>query len=125
MSGSKPLDFLPPKILLRINREQIKKDKLWRVTSRIICSFSFFALFPIIIDVLTKLKNSGFWNYLSLLSTDTGAVAMYWREFSLSLVDALPLFQLTLIFALLLVMFASFRFALKDFKRIGLSANLA
>jgi hypothetical protein len=122
---SKSLNLLPSKILMRIDGEQMKRSRIQMAVSWLVGGFSFVALFPILINMSSQLQSSGFWNYFSLLFTDTGAMAIFWKEFLLSLVDALPLFQLTLVFILILTLFISLRFALKDFKRIGLSANLA
>ena len=60
----------------------------------------------------------GWTNYLSLVFTDTSTVAVYWKEFSLSLVDALPIVSVGLVFALLLVLLTSLRFSIQDYKLI-------
>ncbi len=119
--------LLSSKILFRINQEQIKRAKIQMIITRIIGGLSFFAFFPILINLISQLQNSGFWYYVSLLFTDTGTVALYWRQFSMSLIEATPMFPLTLILLSLLGLFISFKFAFikKDLKRIGLSANYA
>ena len=125
IGGSKSLDLLPAKILGRIDQAQARRTRWQLIAAEIVGSLSVVALFPIFINMLGQFQSSGFWNYFSLLFTDTGVIAIYWKEFSLALVEALPWFPLTLVFILILTLFVSLRFALKDFKRIGLSTNLA
>ena len=122
---SDSLDILPSKIILRIGQIQTKRDKTRIIISRTVGGLSFIALFPVFINIINQLHSSGFWNYFSLIFTDTSIVATYWREFSLSLVDSLPIFQLSLILLLILSLSISLRSALKNFKKVGLSANLA
>jgi ABC-type multidrug transport system permease subunit len=120
-------DFLQSKIIFRINQIQTKRSKLQMIITRTIGGLSFVAFFPILINFISQLQNSGFWNYLSLFFTDTGIVALYWKQFSLSLIEATPMLSLTLILLSLLGLFTSFKFGFikKDIKRIGLSANCA
>jgi len=118
-------DSLQSRIVFRVGQIQERRTKIRLILSRTIGVFSFVAVIPVIINLFVQLQTSGFWNYLSLLFTDTSVVATYWKEFSLSLTDAIPFFTLTLVLALVMSLFISFKFALKDFKRIGLSANLA
>ncbi len=118
------LAFLTDKVIIRINREQEKRRWLQVVISRAVGSLSFIALFPLIIKIFYQLQTSGFWNYLSLLFTDTGAVAVYWKEFSMSLAESLPILQVTSILVLILTLLVSLRFALRDYKKIGMSASL-
>jgi hypothetical protein len=120
-------DLLETKILARIDKEQEKFTK-WRVfVTRVVGGFSFVAFFPILINLVSQLQNSGFWTYLSLLFTDTNTVTLYWKEFLMSLVEATPMFPVTLILLSLLGLFISLKFGFikKDIKRIGLSANYA
>ena len=125
IGGARSLDFLASKIIQEINQERMKKVRMQAVISRTVGVISLAALFPALLNIFNQLQGSGFWNYLSLLFTDTGAVATYWKQFSLSLVEALPLFGLTVVVFLVLAVFISLKFALKDFKRVGMSANLA
>jgi len=119
--------LLSSKILFRINQEQIKRAKIQMIITRTIGGLSFVAFFPILINLISQLQNSGFWYYVSLFFTDTSTVALYWKQFSMSLIEATPMFPLTLILLSLLGLFISFKFAFikKDLKRIGLSANYA
>ena len=58
----------------------------------------------------------GFFNYLSLAFSDGGVIAKYWKEYTLTLVDSLPVVSLVLSFFLLFILFISIRKASYQFK---------
>jgi len=58
----------------------------------------------------------GFYDYLSLAFSDSGVIATYWKEYTLSLVDSLPIASLVLSFFLLFVLFISIRRVSYQFK---------
>jgi hypothetical protein len=120
-------DLLNSKILLRIDQERVKRLNRQVLITRIVGGLSFVSFFPIFINLVSQMQNSGFWNYLSLLFTDTSVVVTYWKSFSMSLIEATPVFPLTLIFISLLGLSISFKFGFikKDIQKIGLSANFA
>ncbi|MES2930709.1 MAG: hypothetical protein V4665_02915 [Patescibacteria group bacterium] len=58
----------------------------------------------LIIESLTsQFSQTGFYQYMSLLFSDTQAVTLYWKEFLFSLVDALPATTLVLCLGSLLL----------------------
>ena len=68
-----------------------------------------------LIDQSTQL---GFYEYLSLAFSDGGVIANYWKEYTLSLVDSLPVASLGLSFFLLFVLFISIRGISYQFKSV-------
>jgi hypothetical protein len=58
----------------------------------------------------------GFFKYLSLVFSDSGVIALYWKEYVLSLADALPVASLITTLFLLFVLFISIRRASYQFK---------
>ena len=78
--GAKSLDFLQTRILARIDQEQAKKVTIGNIISRTVGAVSLVAIFPLVINIFAQLQNSGFFSYLSLVFTDTGTVATYWKE---------------------------------------------
>lgn len=120
-------DLLGSRILSGISREQSIRLKRQILITRIVGVVSFVSFFPIFINLVSQMQNSGFWNYLALLFTDTSVVMIYWKSFSMSLIEATPIFPLTLILISLLGLSISFKFGFikKDIQKIGLSANFA
>lgn len=66
-----------------------------------------------LIGQFTKL---GFFDYLSLIFSDGGAIAKYWKEYTLTLANSLPVLSLILSLFLLFVLFISIRRASYQFK---------
>lgn len=48
------------------------------------------ALVPAVQYAAEQFYASGFYDYLTLIASDRGFVLMYWRQFSLSLIESLP-----------------------------------
>ena len=60
------------------------------------------ALTPVFILIKASLEESGFWQYFSLLFSDFDIVTASWQNFLASLLEALPVTGLILLFAILL-----------------------
>ncbi|MFA7252651.1 MAG: hypothetical protein WC027_02235 [Candidatus Paceibacterota bacterium] len=125
LGESESLDLLNSKILLRIDQERVKRLKRQSLITKFVGGLSFISFFPIFINLVSQMQNSGFWNYLSLLFTDTSIVMTYWKQFSMTLIETAPVFPLTLILVSLLGLSLSFKFGFikKDLQKVGLSAN--
>ena len=57
---------------------------------------------------------SGFYEYLSLLFSDSGAVISSWKTFAFSLAETMPLAELTIFLAIALVFLISAGLAIKN-----------
>jgi hypothetical protein len=86
----------PPKGLEEqiINRISIEEKRLARIrifvfggSSVVSFGFSLWA----VIYLANSIKETGFWQYLSLIFSENGAIFAYWRELSLSLAESLPI----------------------------------
>jgi len=69
-----------------------------------------------VIDLVKQSSQLGFYQYLSLAFSDSGVIATYWREYTLSLIDSLPIVSLALSFFLLFTLFVSIRNISYQFK---------
>lgn len=105
------------RILLRIRREQHFRALKWR--------FGFFALMlvgtataaiPAFRSAQSSFAESGSMQFLSLLFSDFGTVAAYWQNFSLALLESLPVMSVAILLAVILGFFQSLRFVARDFK---------
>ncbi len=67
-------------------------------------------------SLIVESTRLGFFEYLSLAFSDSGVIAMYWKEYTLSLADSLPVASLALSFFLLFVLFISIRKVSYQFK---------
>ena len=85
---------LETKITARIKNEEKKmtRIRIFVFGGSSVASFVF-SLWAIIY-LVKNLKESGFWQYFSLIFSENGAILSYWRELSLSLVESLPVVSL-------------------------------
>jgi hypothetical protein len=110
-----PTDSLLPKIMRRI-----QKKRQWLAVRRLVVfSFGLGASTTAFVLAL-KLAwigfvESGFAEFLSLLFTDTATIAVYWRNFIFSLLEALPATSLIALLIAALVFLESFKFFARNF----------
>ena len=94
--------------------ERILKIKLWAYS--FIGVASFLAFIPVFKNLLDKLSMSGFYQYSSLVFSDGGVISYYWKEFLLSLTDALPFTSLLFSLLLLFILFISIKKSLEQYR---------
>ena len=63
---------------------------------------------------LAAFSQSTFINYVSLAFTDTGAIASYWQDFSLSLIESVPVAALAVLLAFVFVLIYSARITMRN-----------
>lgn len=67
--------------------------------------------------VIAAAAESSLYHYASLLFSDSDIVLSYWKTFAFSLVEAVPFFALTAVFAMLLVGMASLYWCITHTRR--------
>jgi hypothetical protein len=67
-------------------------------------------------DLAYQFTQSGFYEYSSLFFSDMKSVILYWKEFTLSLMDSLPVTGLIISLCLLFIIFISVRNIMNQFK---------
>src|SRR3989344_3375068 len=116
-SRLEPPEHLSARILLRIRREQHLGVLKWR--------FAFFALtlvgtavatIPAFQSVQSSLAESGSMQFLSLLFSDFGSVAVSWQGFGLAILESIPVMSVAIFLALVLGFFQSLKFVTRDYK---------
>ncbi len=111
-------------ILMRIEFEQIRKTKVWFAFMGTTAVCSFLALIPTLQYTIRELSQSGFLQYSSLLFSDSAAIALYWKEFTLSLAESLPLLGITTVLSILFIFLGSLKFIASNAKIIFMPAQL-
>jgi hypothetical protein len=86
---------------------------------------SLMGLVPISKTLLNDFSQSGFYEYLSLAFSDSGAMITYWKEFSLLLAESLPAISIIFLFTLIFIFFLSLKYAIKEITRGQLSLSLS
>lgn len=82
------------------------------------CLVLFFALK----EVSLQMSQSGALSILSLLFSDLEVVMVNWQAFSLSFLEALPIFSITLTTGAILIILVSFRFIFKNLMQVNFYA---
>ncbi len=93
----KPSNDLRNKIIRNIVKNEYKRAKKYLLLSLITASASFVGLFFSVKYALNSFYQSSFYDYFSLIFSDRDMVLSNWKEFSLSLMESLPYFSVTLV----------------------------
>jgi len=105
------------KVMLAIRKEEklaILKYRLFAFSFGLLGSIAVFI--PAFRAFKAGLAESGFLEFLSLLSSDTQTVLNYWQSFSLSLLEALPVISLAILLASALTFLESLKMLAKNMK---------
>ena len=74
------------------------------------------AIVPAVRYAAGELSQSGFYEYVSLAFSDSGALLASWKEFALLLAESLPLAGVTFVLAALLVLLCSIRVMAREIR---------
>jgi hypothetical protein len=81
-------------------------------------------LVPTFKILLADLTRSGFYEYFSLLFSDTGSIISYWKEFTFSIAESLPIISIISVLSLLFVCFLSLKYLIKQINKNQLISSL-
>lgn len=85
---------------------------------------SFVGLVPTFQKLFADLARSGFYEYFSLIFSDTGSVVSYWKELAFSLTESLPVMSIIFAFSLLFICFLSLKYLMKQIGKEQLILSL-
>lgn len=115
-----PSEKLRARILARIDFKIKRFATIRLVFSALATTASLVAVIPSFQYATREFSQSGFYRYFSLIFSDSGAVIASWREFSLSLIESLPITEAVIFLA---TIFASLLFARLTAKNICADGN--
>ncbi len=111
-----PPEQLLRNILARIELKQRQEARtklaLWGGLSLA----SFISIIPASLYAINEFGRSGFYQYFSLLFSDGGLTLIYWKEFSLSLAESVPVLAVATILSALFVFLESTLLAIKNIR---------
>ncbi len=124
--NQRQIDDLYDRITLKINREQKKADLTRTIFYAGIFGLSLAALIPSFNLLKADAAASGFWEYFSLVFSDSAIIAKYWQNFSLSLLEVLPAMSLAAFLAVIFALLESLKCLAKDYSvgRIGFKIKM-
>lgn len=115
-----PSRALEGKILKAISFENSQKVARKIMLARAGLTVSFGALAYTLFVFGRSFLESDFWNLLKLILSDTGTIAGHFGDFSISLLETLPVLEifavLVLVFAVMLMLSWYFKFSNNNFK---------
>lgn len=76
------------------------------------------ALIPAWRELQAEVMQSGFVQFVSLLVSDFGLVATYWKEFSLSILESVPVLGITAVLGSVFTLLISLRFMARDLSKL-------
>lgn len=107
LEKKEPAEHLLGKIVSEIRLEREKREKRKFFTGTAFFTVSIFAFIPAIKYFISEIARSGFSEYISLLFSDTGAIAIYWKEFGLVLLESMPIFAIACVLAVIFTLLVS------------------
>lgn len=117
--SAEPPDDLFDKIMSRINLERrLLVIKRRFVIFSIGLVGSIVAFIPVFRMVQTGFNESGFVEFFSLIFSDSGVVISYWQNFTLTLLESLPVMSIAVFLATVFVFLGSLKFLVQDIKII-------
>jgi len=118
-----PPEGLSARVLLCIRAEKQRIARIRLYLFGTASAISFVALFPALQYTFYEIANSGFTDYASLLFSDATSLLPYWREFTMSLVETLPVFGLIISLGLVFLMLESLRTAIRNMNVMNYQLN--
>lgn len=109
-----PKKELSSGVLLRIHQYE---QRVARIKFALLSTSSFIssiALIPTVSYAISGFASSGFYEYFLLLYSDGMSVLLYWKEFALTLAEAVPIFEISLVLAVTYALLESLKFAIKN-----------
>ncbi|MFA6550004.1 MAG: hypothetical protein WCT36_01450 [Candidatus Gracilibacteria bacterium] len=118
----KSLDQIEPpqnlhrNIFMKIARAQKRSALIRFVLFGIATVASFIGIIPVFQNVAQRFYQSGFYHYASLIFSDFEIVLANWKEFGLSLLESLPIAEISIFLAVLLALLLSLKFVAENVK---------
>lgn len=118
------LNIQPPKDLLEKVLKRVHKEQRFFFFKRIAVIsttliISIIALIPSLNMVISDLNQSGFNSFISLLFSDFSTVIVYWKSFTIILLETIPALSLALFLTVLLTLLQSIKSLTKNIKTIS------
>lgn len=111
-----PKDSLKVSIIKKIKREELKKYILKTGLGIFISLSSIISTVFLLVNIIKDYYKSGLSEYISLMFSDGSLLVSYWQSYIMSVVEALPIFTITLILVSVWIFIMSSNVVLSAFK---------
>jgi len=111
-----PSSNLKSRIWEDIKKQEYKKAKINFWASLAGFSVSLVAIFPAIVYLWQAFSQSGLSQYLTAIFSDGGVVLTYWRDYLSLIAESMPVFEVSIFFAVIFVLLLSLRIMIRNIK---------
>jgi len=111
-----PREGLFEEIMGCIRREEFFYAKCRMAAFFLLFAVSAVAFLPVLRIAAAEAAESGFFEFMSLMFSDSGAVLALWQNFLLALAESLPVVSLAALLIVTLVLFQSLKIISRDLK---------
>lgn len=91
------------KIILSVDKKVSHDSKIKALGLSFVSFISFLISIPIISQIITSFTQSGFYNYISIIFSDSDVAFIYWKEILISLIESLPVIGIASLLAIAVV----------------------
>jgi hypothetical protein len=109
-----PKKGLSSAVLSRIYKYRQRVARIKFAILSLISVASGTALFPVVSYALSSLTETGSYEYLSLLFSDGVAILPYWKEFAFTIIETIPVFEISMVLAVTYALLQSLKLAVKN-----------
>jgi hypothetical protein len=109
-----PSISLKNRIIEEIRLREFRKARFFFYFSSLGFILSFIAVFPAFMYLSNSFYQSGFIQYVSAIFSDGGVVFTYWKEYLSLVVESAPIFEVSIILTITLLLLFSFKTAIKN-----------
>ncbi|MEI6288393.1 MAG: hypothetical protein WCP18_02285 [bacterium] len=99
----------------QINSRAVKA-KVFLFSLLSICSIA--GLIPLTNLALNNLSNSEFYQFFSLLFSDSDAIFRYWQSFALAIIETLPILEIALVLLMIIIFLESIKMLSQNLRLI-------
>jgi predicted nucleic acid-binding Zn ribbon protein len=105
--------------VIELREKRARNTKL--IGYSVLAVLSIIIIVPATTSLVHQFGNSAFGQYASLVFSDAGVLAGYWKQFGITLIESVPIFSLTVVLGMVLMLGWSTRRILRQTKRLSLS----
>ncbi|TSC78965.1 MAG: hypothetical protein G01um101433_25 [Parcubacteria group bacterium Gr01-1014_33] len=112
------------KIIARIRKEErllIIKKRILLFSSGVFVSAG--ACIPALIGFRQEFAESGFFQFLSLMFSDSAAIGAHWQDFLLAILESLPVMSISALLAILLAFLWMLKYCTRAIQGITISTH--
>ena len=117
---AEPSPALYQAVLRHIDRERARRAKIRFAGLSVLAFASLGSMIPAFQYAVQEFARTGAFQYLSLVFSDGSLMAMYWKEFIMTIVESIPILGIAFLLSAVALFLASVTLAIKNMRVIML-----